>query len=143
MRIREAEAVMSVLESTQCPFDNAKVDYYRSKAQDFVERKHAFYPGHPVLLDVSFGRTKLPTRLSDRIEKWMTDHPRYSPFIRTFARNYLISLLDDACDGTLDAPLAECVLAGGDFYLETGMLYLRDAAAVMTIHYQKENSSDH
>lgn len=121
---------MAALESTHCPFDYEKVDYYRSKVQQFVERKHALFPDQPALLDVSFGRTKLPTSLSDRLEQWMSDRPRYSPYMRTFARNYLIGLLDDDCDGTLYGYLAECVIAGGDFYLETGWLYLGDAGAV-------------
>ena len=130
MGIREAEAAMAALESTQCPFDYAKIDYYRSKARDYVERKHALFPGQPALFDVSFARTTLPTSLNDRIEKWMSDNPRYSPYMRAFARNYLISLLDDGCDQTPYSHLAECVLAGGDFYLESGMLYFQDAGAV-------------
>jgi len=123
---------MSALELSQCPFDYEKVDYYRSRVQDFVERKNAIFPEQPVLFEMSSGRTKLPTSLSDRLEKWMSDHPAYSPFMRTFARNYLISLLDDDCDKTLYGPLAECVIEGGDFYLESGMLYLRDATAIPT-----------
>lgn len=132
MGMHEAEVAMAELESSQCQFDYGKVDYYRTKVEDFVKRKNAAFPGQPVLLDVSFGRTKLPTSLSDRLEKWMSDHPRYSPFMRTFARNYLISLLDDDCDGTIYGCLAEFVIEGGDFYLETGMLYLGDACAVST-----------
>jgi hypothetical protein len=130
--IREAEAAMSSLESTHCPFDYGKVDYYRSKVQDFIERKNAIFPEQPVLFDMSSGSTELPTALNDRLDKWMKDHPGHSPFMRTFARNYLISLLDDDCDGTLYGHLADCVLAGGDFYLESGMFYLRDAAAIPT-----------
>lgn len=132
MGIREADAALSALESTESPFDYEKVDYYRSKVQDFVLRKNVAFPEQPVFFDMSAGRSQLPTRLSDRIEKWMSDHPEYSPFMRSFARSYLISLLDDECDGTIYTPLAECVIKGGDFYLESGMLYLRDAAAVPT-----------
>jgi hypothetical protein len=62
----------------------------------------------------------------------MTNHPEYSPFMRTFARYYLISLLDDDCDPTLYKHLADCVIEGGDFYLESGMMHLRDAAAIST-----------
>jgi hypothetical protein len=132
MGIHQAEVAMSALESAQCQFDYEKVDYYRTKVRDFVERKNSEFPGQPVLFDISAGRTSLPTGLSDRIEKWMSAHPEFSPFMRTFARNYLISLLDRDCDGTLYACLADCVIEGGDFYLECGMLYLRDAASIPT-----------
>jgi hypothetical protein len=133
MGIREAEAAMAALESTKCSFDYDKAQYYQSRVQKYVEQKNEFFPQQPVLLDVSQGKTDLPVGLSDRIEKWMADHPDYSPFMRTFARHYLICLLDDECDAKMYGHLAECVVEGGDFYLETGMLFLRDAAAVSTV----------
>jgi hypothetical protein len=138
MGIEEAEAAMLELESTQCSFDYEKADYYRSKVRCYVERKHALFPGKPDLFDVSSGRTKLPTSLEVRVEKWMAAHPEYSPFMKYFAKYYLISLLDDDCDGTLYVPLAECVVEGADFYLETCMFYLRDAGGVST-YDQKAN----
>lgn len=133
MGVREAEAAMSALESTKCSFDYDKTEYYQSRVQQYVEQKNRLFPEQPVLLDVSQGKTDLPVELSDRIEKWMADHPDYSPFMRTFARNYLISLLEDEYDATMYVHLAECVLEGGDFYLESGMLYVRDAVAVSTV----------
>jgi hypothetical protein len=130
--IREAEMAMTSLEMTQCRFDYSKIDFYRSKARDFLERKHSMFPGQTVLLDVTAGRVELPTALSERIDKWMLEHPDFSLFMRTFARNYLISLLGEYSHQTPYRPLAECVVEGADFYLETGMMYFRDAGAVKT-----------
>lgn len=130
MGLFEAEAAMLALEMAHQPFDYNKVDYYRAKIRRFVEREDAMFPGQPFLLDVSFGRTQLPDELNDRLEKWMLEHPAYSPFMKTFGKNYLISLLDDNSDKTLYPDLADCVAEGADFYLESGMVYLRDAGAV-------------
>lgn len=129
MGIREAEAGMSALEAATCSFDYDKTEYYKSKVEQYVEQKNVLFPEQPALFDISQGRTELPASLSERIDKWMSDHPEYSPFMRTFARNYMLSLLDD-CDAHLYGYLAECVVEGGDFYVETGMFYLRDAVAV-------------
>ena len=46
MGVREADAVMSALESTRCSFDYEKANFYHSKAQDFVERKSAVSRPH-------------------------------------------------------------------------------------------------
>jgi hypothetical protein len=132
MGLHEAEAGMLTLEGAECPFDYGKSDYYRTRVQEYLKYKNASFPGQPVLLDPSQGKAELPTQLGDRVEKWMARHPEYSPYMRTFARNYLISLLDDDGDTTLYRPLAECVITGADFYLESGMMYLRDAIAVPT-----------
>ncbi|MEQ8211595.1 MAG: hypothetical protein RH917_17345 [Lacipirellulaceae bacterium] len=133
MGIHEAEAAMLKLESAKCSFDYGRTAYYREKVRDFVESKNASFPGTPVFYDLSQGRTELPKHLGDRIEQWMANHPNYSPYMRTFARNYLISLLDDECDATVYGHLTECACEGGDFYLETGVIYLRDVTAVSTI----------
>lgn len=133
MGLIEAEAGMLKLESATAAFDYEKADYYRSKAAIFFERKVTLYPHQPELFDPTKGRTSLPSNLEQRIEKWMPEHPEYSNFMRTFARNYLLSLLDEECDDELYGLLADCVMEGADFYLESGMLYFRDAVAVPTL----------
>ena len=132
MGLLEARAAMLALESAKS-FDYDKAELYQSKLQQYVDEKHSSYPGSPVLFDVTEGRVSLPDDLAGRIEEWMRSHPEYSPFMRTFAAHYLASLLDDNCRVSIYRHIADCVKEGGDFYVETGMFYLRDAAAVSAV----------
>jgi hypothetical protein len=126
--IREAEVGMSLLEG-KSNFSYDKVYFYQSKIQEFVSRRNATYenPYH-ALVDLTNGSVELPKEFPDRIERWMTAFPELSPFVRKFARYYILSLLDGKSD--LYAPLMECVVAGGDFYIENGIFFVRDAARV-------------
>ncbi|MGC4003381.1 MAG: hypothetical protein QM811_09700 [Pirellulales bacterium] len=123
---------MAVLERMRCQFDYEKVEIYRSKIQEFLRCKESQFPGKYVFFDITQGKATLPVGLDERIEIWMSNHPDYSPFMRTFARNYLISLLEDYGNKNPYELLAQCVIQGGDFYLESGFIYLRDAAAIST-----------
>jgi hypothetical protein len=129
MGIREAESAMTALESIECEFNYDKADYYKSKVLAFIQRKNELFPNQPALFDITQGGTELPASLNARVNKWMEMHPHYSPYMRVFAKNYLLSLLHD-CHPWLYRLLAECVIQGGDFYLEEGWVYVRDAAAV-------------
>ena len=131
MGLAEAEAAMLALESAKS-FDYDKAQFYQSKLQQYVDENNSLYPDYPVLFDVTEGRVSLPEDLTVRVEEWMLSHPEYSPFMRTFAGHYLASLLDDNCHVSIYRHIADCVKEGGDFYVETGMFYLRDAAAVST-----------
>ncbi|QDV47421.1 hypothetical protein Enr13x_73300 [Stieleria neptunia] len=129
MALLEADAAMSALESAK-PFDYDKANLYQSKLRQYVDEKNSLFPDRPVLFDVTDGSVTLPDKLADRIEAWMVEHPEYSPFVRTFAKYYLASVLADSRHSSMYRHIAECVIEGGDFYIETGMFYLRDAAAV-------------
>jgi hypothetical protein len=133
MGIREAETAMSSLESSTNSFDYAKADLYFASVRAYLKEKRELFPNRNVLYDLSEGSVKLPPEFTERIEKWMQQHPEYSPFMRTFARNYIISLLIEPCGAKLYEHLADCVREGGHFYLESGLLYLEEAGAVSTI----------
>ncbi len=129
MGLFEAEAAMLALESAK-PFDYTKAGSYQAKLKQYVDEKNSLFPGRPVLFDVTDGKVSLPDKLCDRINEWMVVHPEYSPFVRTFAKYYLASLLWDSSYSSMYRHIADCIIDGGDFYLETGVFYLRDAAAV-------------
>ncbi|TWT37200.1 hypothetical protein KOR34_21470 [Posidoniimonas corsicana] len=135
MGVHEAEAAMAALEASRCPFDYAKAHQYASSVYSYLIQKERQFPGSPSLPDISAGTTTLSPTLEARVETWMQSHPEYSPFMRTFARHYLISILAGSKGSDLYGHLAECVLEGGDFYIENGMFYLRDAAAVSKYSY--------
>lgn len=129
MGLLDAQAAMSAIESAK-EFDYGKVNLYRSKLQQYVDEKNSLYPDRPLLFDVTNGSVQLPDELNARIEEWMGQRPEYSPFMRTFAKHYLASLMDDNIHSSVYRHIADCVIEGGDFYVETGMFYLRDAIAV-------------
>jgi hypothetical protein len=130
MGIREAETAMSSLESSTNSFDYAKAELYFASVRAYVKEKHELFPNTPVLYDLSEGSVKLPPEFAERIEKWMLQHPEYSPYMRTFARNYIISFLIEPRGAKLYEHLADCVREGGDFYIECSFIYLREAGAV-------------
>jgi hypothetical protein len=130
MGIREAEAAMSSLELSTNSFDYAKANLYFANVRAYFKEKHDLFPNKPVLYELSEGSVKLPPEFAERIEKWMQQHPEYSPYMRTFARNYIISLLIEPCGAKLYEHLADFVREGGDFYIECSFIYLREAGAV-------------
>ncbi|QDU58732.1 hypothetical protein Pan181_49720 [Aeoliella mucimassa] len=121
------------IESIEQTFEYEKVDLYRDCIRKYVDAKRELFPESPALVDVSGGKVELPGVFEKRIEDWMERHPEYSPYMRGFARNYLISLLDDSFAETMYEHLAELAFAGGDFYVETGFFYIRDAGAVSSL----------
>jgi hypothetical protein len=130
MGLKEASAAMLALESAK-PFDYGKAGNYQVKLQQYVAEKNSLFPGRPLLFDVTEGSVSLPVELQQRIDGWMTNHPQYSPFMRTFAKYYLIGLLsDESSYSSMCRHVVDCIVDGGDFYIETGFFYLRDAAAV-------------
>lgn len=130
MGLLHAEAAMTKLDSIVQGFEYKKVGLYRDYIQKYVDKKRKLFPESPALVDVSRGKVELPEALEKRIEYWMGRHPKYSPYMRSFARKYLISLLDDSFAETMYEHLADFVIAGGDFYVEEGFFYIRDATAV-------------
>lgn len=130
MGLREAELAMAALESSAAKFDSGKYDFYRTKIREYVSLKKEMYGEQPVLFDVTKGKSELPEHLSERIENWMTKNPSYTPYMRSFAKYYLLSLLGDGPSATLYEPLAESVLEGCSFYIETGFFYLEEVFAV-------------
>jgi hypothetical protein len=123
---------MLALESAK-PFDYDKSGNYQVMLQQYVAEKNSLFPGRPLLFDVTEGSVSLPIELQERIDEWMSNHPQYSPFMRTFAKYYLVSLLSDSSSySSMCRHVADCIIDGGDFYVESGVLYLRDAAAVAT-----------
>jgi len=132
MGLAEAEAAMLALESAK-GFDYKKVPHYESKLRQYAAEKTSLFPDRPALFDVTEGRVTIPEELNIRIEEWMRSHLEYSPFMRTFATHYLACLLDDIGNSLMYRHIADCVEEGGDFYVESGMFYLRDAAAVSAV----------
>ncbi|MEM6799347.1 MAG: DUF1841 family protein [Planctomycetota bacterium] len=130
MGLREAELAMSALKASQSFFDYAKTQDYVACVQAYVEAKIERCPGSHALVDPSGGTIKLPPQLNERVDRWMQDHPEYSPFMRTFARHYLIDFLADTGEVNPYEHLAQCVKQGCNFYVENGAFYLQDAAAV-------------
>ncbi|MBL8869796.1 MAG: hypothetical protein JNK90_08370 [Planctomycetaceae bacterium] len=128
MGIAQAEAAMRALESATRKYDPGSEAFYRKCVQTFVERRNRLYPGRFVMHDTSEGRLQLPDDLMQRVESWMASHPHFSPYMRRFAVNYLLSLLDEGPGADVYSPLADCVLAGGDFYLEQGFFCFPDFA---------------
>ncbi len=130
MGVQEAELAMAALESSTAKFDSGMYGFYRTKIREYISFKKEMYGEQPILLDVTGGRIELPEHLSERIECWMTNHPNYSPYMKRFAECYLLSLLSDGPGARLYLPLAESVLEGCSFYLETGFFYLEDGYPV-------------
>jgi hypothetical protein len=139
MGIREADAAMSSLESSTNSFDYAKLQLYIASVRAYLKEKRELFPNRAVLHDLSEGTVELPPEFAERIEKWMQQHPEYSPYMRRFARNYVISLLIEPCDAKLYEHLADCVREGGDFYIENAFIYLRDAGAISA--WEREDRS--
>ena len=130
MGVRQAELAMEELEASTSSLNCGKVEFYCNRIKAYASRKNELHPNQPVLFDVSAGTVTLPPHLEQRIESWMRSHPEYSPFMRKFARFYLIEL--QGCEGSepIYKPLAEAVLEGVDFYIENGIFFLQDAGGV-------------
>jgi hypothetical protein len=136
MGMAEAERGMSLLEQRK-QFDYAHTDYYVSQLRAYIHnRNSAFGPNAPLLIDVTHGTTELPSSLIERVEAWMMNSRKMapkmmlSPYMRTFAKYYLLSLLVDTEYEEFYAPIANMVAEGGHFYIENGIFFVLDAAMV-------------
>lgn len=130
MSILVAEKAMRSLESASCEFNPEKTVAYAANIRVYMKRKMEAFPNRPALFDVSEGTVELPTDLADRIERWMSKHPSFNPFMRRFAGFYLIAAISSEKGLNVYEPLAECVREGGYFYIENGVFFFPDCTGV-------------
>ena len=129
MGLTAARNAMTRLENSANAFDYDNAARYASYVRQFTQRRSAATSSSSILPNLSHVN-ELPVDLNVRVEAWMQSHPDYSPFMRRFAVNYLLAFLDDKCDATVYEPLVDLVRAGGDFFVENDIFFLRDAIAV-------------
>ncbi|MDB5343989.1 MAG: hypothetical protein JWP89_2366 [Schlesneria sp.] len=136
MAIEDARREMTALESITSDFDERKAGEYASLVRVYVERAKEFLnrsgvPQYGSLVDVlNGGINALPDELAVRLDKWMNRQPEYSPFIRKTVKYYLLSVLNDNVDSDVYSPLIDVIRLGGDFYIENGTFFIRDAVRV-------------